>query len=466
MPGIIQPYYSKVILLFKITDACLIIGFYSILIRLFNEGLWLERDIIIVLSGALLYYFCATANNLYASWRVTPLSQEIFHTWVAWLLASSLMLFFAYFFQVLGKYTKNHTIIWIVTMPLVISFWHICLRGGARFLRKQGYNIKKVAIAGLTDLGIELSQTIKDHNWMGLVFKGFFDDRNPKGKRIASSNYPIVGSMNTLLEKAKSGQIDIIYITLPFQAERRVREYIYELSDTRASLYIAQDFSSFQLLHGRWLLMGSVPVVRISETPFYGVDGWLKRLEDIILSLLVIIVMAIPSLLLAIVVKLTSKGPVLFKQKRFGLNGKEIIVWKLRTMKFSENEAKFQQVKKGDIRITRIGRFLRRTSLDELPQFINTLCGSMSIVGPRPHPIELNNEYENLVDSYMLRHKVKPGITGLAQIKGWRGETDTLKKMEKRIEYDLQYIRIWSVALDLKIFILTIFRGFTDKNAY
>jgi putative colanic acid biosynthesis UDP-glucose lipid carrier transferase len=212
--------------------------------------------------------------------------------------------------------------------------------------------------------------------------------------------------------------------------------------------------------------LGEFPVVSIHETPFNGVDGWIKRLEDIVLSTLILSLISIPMLIIALGVKLSSSGPVFYKQNRYGLRGNRIEVWKFRTMTACEDDAEVRQVQQSDVRVTPLGAFLRRTSLDELPQFINVLQGRMSIVGPRPHAVIHNEEYRKLISGYMLRHKVRPGITGLAQVNGWRGETDTLDKMEKRIEYDLAYIKNWSLLLDVKIILLTLFKGFSGKNVY
>ncbi|EMR14342.1 Capsular polysaccharide synthesis enzyme CpsA, sugar transferase [Methylophaga lonarensis MPL] len=184
------------------------------------------------------------------------------------------------------------------------------------------------------------------------------------------------------------------------------------------------------------------------------------------LSFMILLLIAIPMMFIALCIKTTSKGPVFFKQTRYGMDGEKIRVWKFRTMYVAEDGPKVVQATRDDPRITPFGRFLRRTSLDELPQFFNSLGGSMSIVGPRPHAVAHNEEYRSKIHGYMLRHKVKPGITGLAQINGYRGETDTLDKMEGRVKYDLQYIQNWSLMLDLKIIMLTILRGFSGKNVY
>jgi putative colanic acid biosynthesis UDP-glucose lipid carrier transferase len=222
----------------------------------------------------------------------------------------------------------------------------------------------------------------------------------------------------------------------------------------------------YDLLHASWGNVGDLPVVSISETPFYGVDGFVKRMEDVILAGGLIMLFAIPMIFIAIGVKLSSPGPLFFKQRRYGLRGDQIEVWKFRTMSVLENDDKVVQAKKNDPRVTRIGAFLRRTSLDELPQLINVLQGNMSMVGPRPHAVAHNEHYRKQIDRYMLRHKVKPGITGLAQVNGWRGETETLDKMQKRIEFDLAYIQNWSLWLDMKIIFQTMFVVFSDKHAY
>lgn len=241
---------------------------------------------------------------------------------------------------------------------------------------------------------------------------------------------------------------------------------INDLADTTASVFVVPDLFIFQLNQARWTDFGGLPIVSIYESPFEGMNGTLKRVEDVVLSSLILLVIALPMLVIAAIIKFTSKGSVLFKQRRYGLNGKVVEVWKFRSMSVSDDGETVTQAQKSDPRITLFGAFLRRTSLDELPQFINVLMGDMSVVGPRPHAVAHNEQYRGLIPGYMLRHKVKPGITGWAQINGWRGETDTLDKMQRRVECDLEYMRNWSLWFDLKIVALTVFKGFTSKNAY
>ena len=320
---------------------------------------------------------------------------------------------------------------------------------------------------GVNELGFQLATNIANTPDLGLTLVGFFDDRPPdRLPDIPPEIGKQIGDIHQLIELARAGEIDRIYITLPMRAEQRIRRLLTELSDSTASVYIVPDFFVFELLHSCWTDIGGLPVVAVFDHPFYGVDGLLKRGTDIALASLLLVFLAVPMLLVAVAVKLTSAGSVFFRQRRYGMDGREIRVWKFRTMVQSEDGAVVRQATRGDARLTPIGGFLRRTSLDELPQLFNVLGGSMSLVGPRPHATAHNEEYRRHIRGYMLRHKVRPGITGLAQVNGWRGETDTLYKMEKRIEFDHQYIRDWSLWSDFKILFRTISTVFNRENAY
>lgn len=303
---------------------------------------------------------------------------------------------------------------------------------------------------------------------MGLDLLGFFDDKQRDPIRLADSKVrlPISGNLEQLVEQARAGQIDRVYITLPMRSEARIKWLVAQLSDTTVSVYIVPDVFVFELLHSRSQNINGVPTISIFDSPMTGANTIIKRLEDVFLSSLILCFIAVPMLAISIAVKLSSPGPVFFRQKRYGIDGRSIEVWKFRSMRVMENGADVVQATRGDNRITSVGAFLRRTSLDELPQFINVLLGDMSIVGPRPHAVAHNEQYRGQINSYMLRHKVKPGITGWAQVNGWRGETDTLDKMQKRVEHDLAYIHNWSLWWDLKIVFLTVFKGFIHKNAY
>ncbi|HBX6717350.1 TPA: undecaprenyl-phosphate glucose phosphotransferase, partial [Klebsiella pneumoniae] len=297
--------------------------------------------------------------------------------------------------------------------------------------------------------------------WLGFVVVGIY---NPT--KIDSDDIEYKGDFQKLIDDAKSGKIDRIYIAMKMSDEKEMKELIRSLTDTTCSVILIPDIFTFNILQSRTEDVNGVPVVPLFDTPLNGINMVFKRLEDIILAAIIILLISPILLVIAAVVKATSPGPVIFKQTRYGMDGKPIKVWKFRTMKVMENDDTVKQATKNDVRVTRVGSFLRKTSLDELPQFFNVLFGGMSIVGPRPHAVAHNEQYRNLIEGYMLRHKVKPGITGWAQINGWRGETDTLDKMQKRVEFDLEYIREWNIWLDLKIIFLTIFKGFVNKSAY
>jgi len=289
---------------------------------------------------------------------------------------------------------------------------------------------------------------------------------NPVSGTMDPDSEPTASKLDSLVRGAKNGAFDILYIALPTMARARITELVDRLADSTLSVYMVPDYFTSSLAHGKWSNLEDIPLISIYDTPFWGVDGWVKRIEDIVLSGLFLFAAAVPMLLIGVAIKLSSPGPVLFKQHRYGMNGKRISVWKFRSMHVCEDGEEVPQARKDDPRVTRFGTLLRRTSLDELPQLVNVLLGTMSIVGPRPHAVAHNELYRKRIKGYMLRYKVRPGITGWAQINGWRGETDDLYKMEKRVEYDLWYIRNWSLWLDFKIVLLTLLYGFTGKSVY
>lgn len=249
-------------------------------------------------------------------------------------------------------------------------------------------------------------------------------------------------------------------------AVERIRHFIAMLSDTTVDTFIVPDLYSYSTHTTEVRMIGNMQAVSILSSPFDDGGAIIKRAEDLIFGTIITLLISPLMLIIAIGIKLTSRGPVIFKQDRYGLSGQKITVYKFRSMRVMENADVVTQATKQDPRVTRFGSFLRRKSLDELPQFINVLQGRMSIVGPRPHAIAHNEEYRKIVDNYMIRYKVKPGITGLAQVSGYRGEVDTLDKMEKRVQYDIEYIQNWSLWLDIKIILKTMTKGFSGENAY
>jgi len=466
MQHLLQPSENRLAAFSLFVDAIIVGGSLWIIAWLY-ELPWSPDSTKAGVWGVGLFVFFSHFFDLYHSWRGASIRREFFRLWQTWAAVSLALLFFAFSSKTSQDYPRRLFLTWFLMTPLVLTVWRGWLQIILSSLRRRGINIRNVAIVGARELGANLAHTILDAPWMGLRPIGFYDDRKPTGSRpLVSDPLEVVGSLDALVRHARTGKVDIVYITLPFRAEKRIQELISKLSDTTVSVYLAPDFFMFDLLHASWSNIGDLPVVSIFETPFYGVDGWVKRIEDILLGSLILLVVALPMIAIALAIRFTSPGPIIFKQYRYGLRGDKIEVWKFRSMTVQENDNAVTQATKNDARVTPLGAILRRTSLDELPQFINVIQGRMSIVGPRPHAVAHNEEYRGLVNRYMLRHKVKPGITGLAQISGWRGETDSLDKMEKRVEFDLAYIQNWSLWLDIKIIFLTIFRGFTDKNAY
>lgn len=326
----------------------------------------------------------------------------------------------------------------------------------------------RAVIVGLSDLSRKLTCQFKQNPLLGVGCMGFFDDRW-SGRLSEKKQQPpekLLGSIASTAEFVKTHDVRQIYIALPMSAQPRILALLDELRDTTASVYFVPDIVSFDLIQANISSINGIPIVAVCESPFIGINSTIKRISDVVLSLSILLLIAPFMLLIAIGVKLSSPGPVFFSQRRYGLDGKEIAIYKFRTMTVMEDGEQIDQATWNDPRITRFGAFLRRTSLDELPQFINVLQGCMSIVGPRPHAISHNEMYRSLIKGYMIRHKVKPGITGWAQINGFRGETDTVEKMQHRIDYDLDYLRNWSLFLDLLIIFKTIGVVIEAKNAY
>ncbi|HBX4225143.1 TPA: undecaprenyl-phosphate glucose phosphotransferase, partial [Klebsiella pneumoniae] len=354
---------------------------------------------------------------------------------------------------------------WFILVCFCLLFSRMSIRAGARIIRHLGYNTRNVAIAGSMPVGLNLAKSFIEEPWLGFKVVGVYDTKTlVEEAEVYGIEYK--GDFHSLVQDARAGNLDRIYIAMSMSEEAKMRGLIKSLTDTTCSVILIPDIFTFNILQSRTEEVNGVPVVPLFDTPLNGINMVFKRLEDIILSLFILLLISPLLIIISLAVKITSPGPVIFRQTRYGMDGKPIKVWKFRSMVVMENDTEVKQATKDDVRVTNVGKFLRRTSLDELPQFFNVLFGEMSIVGPRPHAVSHNEQYRSLIEGYMLRHKVKPGITGWAQINGWRGETDTLDKMEKRIEFDLEYIRSWSVWLDLKIIVMTIFKGFVNKSAY
>jgi putative colanic acid biosynthesis UDP-glucose lipid carrier transferase len=387
---------------------------------------------------------------------------DISISWVSLLLILALC---GYATRSLGFFDPRVLAWWALLTPTLL--WTAVFSGRAllHWSARQPAHRRTAIVVGAGELGVRVSKTVVARGLSGVDFLGFFDDRS--GERLHADALPAHrGTLADVAPFVREQGIHEVYITLPLGSQPRIVELLESVQGTTASVFYVPDVFGISIIQGRLQDMNGIPVVGICETPFTGTNSLVKRASDLVLASLILVLISPLLLLIAIGVKLSSPGPVLFKQRRNGLAGEEIVVWKFRSMTTMDNGDDVPQAKRDDPRTTRFGAFLRRSSLDELPQFFNVLQGRMSIVGPRPHAVAHNEAYRQLIKAYMVRHKVKPGITGWAQVNGHRGETDTLDKMRARVEYDLAYLRNWSLGLDLQIIARTVKLVFFDRKAY
>ena len=464
--GLIRPYSSFFAAVFRGADILIICGLLWCLSYLYI-GRWTDNFTIAAFASVIIFILASEISGLYGSWRFSYFRQEIIQVFITWFWVVFALLILAYAIKISSVYSRFVFLLWMVLTPICLSLFRIAIRSLLRKIRSEGRNMRTVAIIGAGEQAMQVTKELNRLSWLGIKLLGYFDDQyDIDFKPDTGSESKVIGNTMDIVQLAKDNKVDIVFIALPMANEQIICNLVNELSDTTAITYIVPDLFLSGLLQTRWGYMGNIPFLSIHDRPFNDIDGWVKRAEDMILGMLILLIIAIPMLIIAMLIKLTSRGPVIFKQKRYGVSGDEIIVWKFRTMTVCEDGDVIKQTEKNDERLTKLGSLLRKTSLDELPQFINVLQGTMSIVGPRPHAVAHNEEYRNQISGYMLRHTIKPGITGWAQVNGARGETETLDKMKKRVDYDLWYINNWSLLLDIKIVFLTILNGFINENAY
>jgi len=445
--GLLRPFSSEFSALNRLLDALIIWGNLNLWCQVFQIQELGTYQYAALLS-IIFYFFIAEVRSLYRSSRLqsySDIAQKIFTTWVS---VGLLLILLAVITKSSADFSRLTMGFWLISTPLLLGLEHLCIYLILRRLRSQGSNTRSYAILGDSASAEQLQLKMGSLTWTGLSSVGVYQN------------------LDTLIKNVQEQSIDYVFLSYSGNQQEEIIQAINALADSTASVYLAPNVFLSDLLGSQWITLGNMPMITINDHPFYGTQWLLKKAEDIILGLIFFLLSLPLMIVIAIGVKLSSPGPVLFKQRRYGLNGETIQVLKFRTMTTQDDGEVVVQAKKNDQRVTTLGKFLRRTSLDELPQFLNVLQGSMSIVGPRPHAISHNEHYRKLINGYMLRHKVKPGITGLAQVNGFRGETDTLDKMKSRIDYDLYYINHWSIWLDLKIILMTIVNGFTGKSAY
>lgn len=412
------------------------------------------------------------AFGMYRAWRGVSFGEEIRAITLAWTTTLVTLTFFAFITKTGPDFSRGWFMIWLIVGWIMLVLARLILRSALRELRQHGFNQRRVAIVGNQAKAAEIGKRLADEPWAGLVVSAVFPPAPPPASAVAD-DFPPSESVSTtddfsdLVAFVQGGGADQVWIVVPLRDEYTIHRVQFALRHSTADLRYVPDISGFKLLNQSIDDIAGMPVISLSSSGMDSVDILVKAIEDRLLAVLILALLSPLMLAIALGVKLSSPGPILFRQRRSGIGGETITVLKFRSMVVhAEASGQLTQARHKDPRLTPFGALLRRTSLDELPQFLNVLTGEMSIVGPRPHAVEHNEQYKLLVDRYMARHKIKPGITGWAQINGFRGETDTLEKMQKRVEHDLYYIENWSIWFDLKIIAQTVVRGFLGPNAY
>ena len=451
--------------------------------------LWLQNAVPPLVAGASLYplarFFDVEYDNafLVLSILVTALAVALLPTRnvtlqllagrlplvvgviTRWAMLLGILLALAYLTKISAEFSRRVVVAWALLTPMLLIAVTLALQQLARRLLAEPAHSRRAVFVGCNETSVCLAARLARHCELGLSVAGFFDDRNCE-RLGTDSKLRLLGRFDEVVEYVKARGIDVIFVAMPLRHDSRVLRLLDGLGDTTASVYYVPDVLTFDLIQARTSEILGVPVVAMCETPFYGYRGVVKRLMDVCIAAAMLILAAPLMIGIAIAIKCTTRGSVLFKQRRYGLDGREFSVYKFRTMTVSENGAHFRQATRNDNRVTPLGRILRRYSLDELPQLINVLQGRMSLVGPRPHAVAQNEECRKQIKRYMVRHKVLPGITGLAQVSGCRGETAVLKEMEARVSLDLEYLRNWSPLLDLQILLLTAYEVIRGHKAY
>jgi putative colanic acid biosysnthesis UDP-glucose lipid carrier transferase len=432
-------------------------------VTLLSVMAWFDEPVLRASMALCLLVFALTfpGRNRFADKRLES-AVDITTSWFSMLVILWLC---GYATNSLFFFDSRVMLVWSVLTPALQWLAVLIGRSLIHYHALQPEARRRAIVVGAGPLGGKVARALQSSPDISVEFVGYFDDR--MDSRVLPDAVSMrLGGLRDVANYVYAHGIHEVYITLPLGSQPRIVQLLEAVQGTTASLYFVPDVFGISIIQGRLQDMNGVPVVGICETPFTGTNALVKRISDIVLASIILVLISPVLLAVAIGVKLSSPGPIIFKQIRNGLDGEEILVYKFRSMRVMDNGAVVKQATKGDSRITPFGAFIRKTSLDELPQFVNVLQGRMSIVGPRPHAVAHNEEYRRIIKAYMVRHKVKPGITGWAQVNGYRGETETIEKMQARVEYDLEYLRNWSLVLDLQIIIRTVRLMVFDRNAY
>lgn len=457
---VVSGYHRRMPVIYRVVELIIIYSILYFVTLIYPDSLWTVEYQVAAGLACIIYVLLGISTNLYNQFGHVPIPDELFKVFGIWVISIFVLLGISFSIQTTQVYSRFVFFIWFTLTPVLLFLWRLLIRIDFFMKHKPGQTTR-VVIAGGYQVVKQINETFEASKGHHMQVVGYFNDQEDE-----NANVPYLGKIKDMLVEAKNNSFDLVYLNLPLSRKDVIQDLSMELADTTVSVYyIINESEYLNLLQPQWHHIGGLCAISIFETPFRGAQMVIKRIEDIILSSLILLIIFFPMILIGIAIKLTSVGPIFYSQLRYGRDGQKFSMLKFRTMNVAKDDT-FIQAKKNDQRITKIGGFLRKTSLDEFPQFINVLKGEMSVVGPRPHAVAHNEEFRLKIQGYMLRHKVKPGITGLAQINGFRGETDTPEKMEKRVQYDLNYIQSWSVWLDIKIVIISVFKGFLGPNTY
>ena len=451
----------------KLVDFFLVAGLLYLLAAAkyfyFGGGLHPDLHVTVALVGAAILQFLASVSEFYRSITERTNSKHITKIVLIWLITCALVLLWGFVVGETDKFARSVIGLWFALTPMVLIAWHLIIRMAVASIRAN--SASDVVVFGAGEVGEKFAREVRQSPWLGYKIAGFFDDKRAQDETVAGM--PVLGSIADGITLAKKSQWRKAYIALPLKAQDKIEEIIDQLADSAVDIELIPDIFGFELINAKISQIGSLPVIALQASPISGYNAALKRLMDITVSAAILAITSPFLLTIALAIKIENpKLPIIFKQRRCGLNGKEVIVWKFRTMTVLEDGDRVEQAKQNDSRTTKLGKFLRRLSLDELPQLVNVISGSMSLVGPRPHAITHTKNFRRVAPTYMRRHLVKPGITGWMQINGMRGEVDSDNIIHKRAELDLYYVQNWSLWLDIKIIVLTALREFNNKRAY
>lgn len=429
-------------------------------IRGLQFGIHYEALGIVACLTALLVFNGMGLNR--SRWRTGTLI-DLGSLFVAWATTASILLALGYVTKSTADFSRVALSTWFVLVLVLLCVLHLAVWSYFRWLRRRGVGSCSAVLAPLTPAALRLAAAFRADASFGVAAEGFFDDE----KREPTGGMPWLGRLLDLPDYVRRNGIQAVYVSLEQPGVPALPRVLEGLQGSSSSIYLIPNLFSFDLLSSEWQSVGGIPVLAVGGAELGEFGGVLKRAMDAAISAAALALLSPLLLVVAVAIKVDSPGPVIFKQKRYGLNGDEITVWKFRSMSCLDNDRRHvHQAVRADRRVTSVGAWLRRTSVDELPQLWNVLRGSMSLVGPRPHAVAHNEFYREKIRGYMLRHRVRPGMTGWAQVNGLRGQTETLDKMQRRLDYDLEYVRRWTPVLDLWILLRTVPALLSNRDVY